>query len=319
VQRVALDTASLNSFRPYPAYQWLNFNSFPGRLRYDALQVTLHRPAGRLQYLVAYTLSRNTGTQTGLTCCANPNAIEPARSDGAMALDKRHNLVGSFNWMVPETGASSRWWRAIANGWQVSGIATFMSGWPFVLNFSGDLASSGVGQSWFGTPSIASGGGVSGVAPVYLRDPRLRGARSVGERLVDLDAIAIPSFGEDGPAQPPYDLRTPWSTSVDLTFIRNVPLHGRQALQVRAGVFNVFNTATIPPVANGRYVGGVDLVLDTRCKVHVDDVPTGSGFASGVCDPTQGFEFTEQTKENFGTIRQLNGHRLVEIAVKYTW
>jgi hypothetical protein len=318
VQRVALDSAALSQFQPYPAYGKLTFLSFPGRLQYDALQVTLSRPTGRAQYLVAYTLSKNTGTQTGLSCCANPNTIDPARSDGRMAVDKRHNLVGSFSWMVPETESPRRWLRTLANGWQLSGITTFMSGWPFVLNFSGDIASSGVVQSWFGTPSIQSGGGVSGIAPIYLRDPRL-GGRSVGNRLVDLDAIAIPEFGADGPAQPPYDLRTPWTTNVDLTVFRNLRLAGTQVLQLRVGVFNVFDTATVAAVANGRWVGGIDLELETRCKVRVDNVPTGSGYASGVCDPTGGFEFTEQTKANFGTIRMLAGRRIVELAVKYSW
>jgi hypothetical protein len=32
-----------------------------------------------------------------------------------------------------------------------------------------------------------------------------------------------------------------------------------------------------------------------------------------------GFEFTEQTKANFGIIRTLAGRRIVELAVKYSW
>jgi hypothetical protein len=48
-------------------------------------------------------------------------------------------------------------------------------------------------------------------------------------------------------------------------------------------------------------------------------VPTGNGYASGVCDPTGGFEFTEQTRGKFGKISTLQGHRIVELALKYTW
>jgi hypothetical protein len=189
-----------------------------------------------------------------------------------------------------------------------------------MLNFSGEIATGGVVQAWFGTPSMASGGGVAGVAPVYLRDPRIRGSRSPGEKLLDINAIAIPEFGKEGPPQPPYVIRTPWSTNLDLTLFKNVRLAKEQVLQLRVGIFNVFNTASAGVFASGQYFGDLDLTLDTRCKVHVDNVPNGTGgYVSGVCDPTGGFEFTEQTKSNFGKIKTLQGRRIVELAVKYTW
>jgi hypothetical protein len=37
----------------------------------------------------------------------------------------------------------------------------------------------------------------------------------------------------------------------------------------------------------------------------------------GVCDPTQGFHFSDYAKENFGKILTKRGHRVVELAVRF--
>jgi hypothetical protein len=36
-----------------------------------------------------------------------------------------------------------------------------------------------------------------------------------------------------------------------------------------------------------------------------------------VCDPTKGFSYTQQTKDNFGKINLKRGHRVVEFVLKY--
>jgi len=240
--------------------------------------------------------------------------IDPAKSDGVLPTDRRHNLVLSFNWMTPALPASTfGWLRGMADGWQVSSIASFISGPPILPSFSGDLASAQTLQAWFGTPSIGSGSGIPGVAPIYLRDPRLSGARSVGERLLDVSAIAIPAFGQSGPAQPPYDMRLPWRTNVDVSLVRSVRLGASRTLQFRVGAFNVFNTAW--------GTDDVDLTLDASCLVKVANVPTGTGdvVPGEICDPAGGFELTPQTRQNFGKIGLLRGHRIIELAVKYLW
>jgi hypothetical protein len=52
--------------------------------------------------------------------------------------------------------------------------------------------------------------------------------------------------------------------------------------------------------------------------VRVDGVPNGvGGTVDGVCDPTQGFHFTDLTKENFGKIVTKRGHRVIELAARF--
>ena len=63
VNRVALDPSLVNTLRPYPAYGPITPFDYGARSQYHSLQVTLSRQTGkRLQYFVAYTLSRAEGT-----------------------------------------------------------------------------------------------------------------------------------------------------------------------------------------------------------------------------------------------------------------
>ena len=54
------------------------------------------------------------------------------------------------------------------------------------------------------------------------------------------------------------------------------------------------------------------------CNVAGNGMPNGTGGnADNVCDPTQGFHFTQQTIDNFGKINLKRGHRVVEFVLKY--
>jgi hypothetical protein len=318
VHRLALDASVVNRYRPFQAYNRISWWEYKGVSHYHSLQVTASRQSGRnFQYFANYTLSKSTGTLGSEYARVNP--IDPARSFGVLDSDRRHVFNVSYNWNAPDLSPSPNpILRGILNGWQLSGISTFASGYPIRLRFIGDIASGGMATAWFGTPDIAVIGdqaGVGAVAPLYLGDPRNKGARKKDEKLFDISMIGIPSFGETGPPQSPYDLRAPWRWNHDFTIFKNFRINDLQKLQFRIGVFNMFNQA----YSTQRFANDIDLTLDTRCLKRVSGVPNGlGGFAGGlVCDPAGGFEFTENTIKNFGKINLLRGHRVVEFALKY--
>ena len=50
----------------------------------------------------------------------------------------------------------------------------------------------------------------------------------------------------------------------------------------------------------------------------MNNVPNGiGGTNNGVCDPTGGFSFTQNTIDNFGKVNLRRGHRVIEFALKY--
>jgi hypothetical protein len=203
------------------------------------------------------------------------------------------------------------------NGWQLSGITSYRSGQPLRVFFTGDLATEQMALAWWGTDAHGEGGSGDGngnagaITPVFLGDPRVGGATGVGDKILDVDQVAVPAFGESGPFQSPYYVRTPSRWNWDLTVFKNFPLGGGKRIQLRVGFFNLFNQAS--PGVND-----IDLDLRTVCDVRVNGVPNGAGGTTdGVCDPTGGFHLTDVARKNFGKIITRRGHRVIELAARF--
>ena len=322
VNRVALDASVVNGFRPFAAYPAIQDWSFEGESDYNSLQVTLSRQTGRrLQYFAAYTLARNKGTTSGNNEYGFIDPFDPSRTYGVLPTDRTHIFNLSWNAFLPD-GARGAMdnpiGRGLLNGWQLSGISTLASGVPIFLGFGGQAGGDGVSQAIFGTPDIIGnpgpGGGDRGaLAPMYTCDPRT-GNTGVGEKILNIDCIRIPEFGENGPLIPPYNLRMPTRINHDLTLFKNFEIASGQKLQFRVGFFNIFNQAWVTTNS----AADVDLVLDTTCNVMVNGLPNGAGGVSNdVCDPTGGFQYTQTAKDNFGKINLKRGRRVVEFVLKY--
>ena len=318
VNRVAVASVgdNLASFRKFNALGGITLYDYRGVSNYDSMQLTLSRQTGnRLQYFVAYTLAKNQGTLGGEYSSIDP--YDPSRTFGVLSSDRTHVLNVSWNAFLPDAarGAMNNTiGRAALNGWQVSGISSLASGIPIRLGFSGAAASNSIATAYFGTADVVgpSNSGGNALAPVYTCDPRLGGTK-VGSKILDIKCLAVPEFGKNGDLVPPYNIRTPTRDNHDLTLFKNFKTVGEQKLQFRVGFFNLFNQA----FANTNLGSDVNLTLDTTCNVRALGVPNGTGNTSDVCDPTKGFDFTPQTKDNFGKINLKRGHRVIEFVLKY--
>jgi hypothetical protein len=319
VNRVAVASVATNlaSFRKFNSLNGITLYDFRGVSNYDSMQVTLSRQTGRrLQYFVAYTLGRTEGTLGGEYSSIDP--YDPARTYGVLDQDRTHVLNVSWNAFLPDAakgGMNNPIGRGLLNGWQLSGISSMASGIPYRLSFAGAAASGPVSAAYFGTADVVgpSNSGGNGLAPVYTCDPTLSGS-GVGEKLLDVNCISVPKFGENGDLVPPYNLRQPTRFNHDLTLFKNFAIKGDQKIQFRVGFFNLFNQAY---ASTGADPTDINLLLDTTCRVTVSGVPDGAGGTQNVCDPTQGFDFTPQTKANFGKINLKRGHRVIELVLKY--
>jgi hypothetical protein len=320
VARMNLTDGVINTFRPYPTMQRITYQDFEGESNYNSMQVTLSRQSGRrLQYFLAYTLSKTNGTLGDEYRERDP--FDPARTYGVRDEDRRHVFNLSWNAFLPDPAKESAnpILKGVLNGWQVSGISTVSSGLPIHLVFGGPAGGTDVSQAYYGTPDsiiVRDNGNFNrgGLAPVFTCDPRLGGSKN-GEKFLDINCIGFPDFGAVGDVLPPYDIRTPTRMSHDLTMFKNFALKGDQKLQFRVGFFNMFNQAFATPRVDRN---DMVLALDTSCNVMANGVPNGEGGTNdGVCDPRGGFSFTTDAKTNFGKINLLRGHRIVEFALKY--
>jgi len=316
---VASDGTNLNTFRKYNALGGITTYDFNGVSDYNSMQLTLSRQTGRrLQYFVAYTLAQNKGTLGGeLSSIIDP--YDPTRTYGVLASDRTHVLNVSWNAFLPD-GAKGKmdngFGKALLNGWQLSGISSLASGIPIVPSFSGAAAQASIAAAYFGTADVVgpSNSGGNALSPVYSCDPNVSNNGKVGEKILDINCIGVPAFGQNGDLVPKYNIRTPMRTNHDLTIFKNFATINDQKLQVRFGFFDIFNQA----FASTNQPNDINLTLDTVCNVTVNNVPTGNGTnTANVCDPTKGFSYTPQTLSNFGRINIKRGHRVVEFVLKY--
>ena len=322
VNRVALDSSLVNTRRPYPSLGTIQDWSFEGVSDYDSLQVTLSRQTGRrLQYFATYTLAENKGTTSGNGEYGFIDPFDPDRTYGTLPVDRTHIFNLSWNAFLPD-GARGKLdnavMRGVLNGWQLSGISTLASGVPVFLGFAGQAGTDGVTQATFGSPDIignpAPGGGDrGGLAPVYTCDPRLDGG-NVGEKLFDINCIGLPKFGENGDLIPPYNLRMPTRINHDLTIFKNFAIKGDQKIQFRVGFFNLFNQAWVTT----NTTADIDLVLDTTCNVTPQRrVQRRRWHRRQRLRPDGGFQYTQNTIDNFGKVNLKRGRRVVEFVLKY--
>jgi hypothetical protein len=323
VNSVALNSDAVIAQRPYPALGNINWWEYTGTSNYHSLQVTLSRQTGkRLQYFLAYTFGKGLGTSVANGEYDAIDAFDPRhRSYGVLAYDRTHILNFSYNYSVPDLTKHGGVLGGILNGWQISGITTWASGTPLSLAFDGDLGSRSIENAWFGTPDhqpfrVTNGiGNGSTVEPIYTCNPS-RGGSKVGQKILDINCLQIPAFGQSGPFVPPIYMRLPSRANFDVTLFKNFRIGqgDKRKLQFRVGAFDLFNQAI--PVVNGDF-RDVDLTLRTTCNVKVNGVPNGvGGTVDNICDPTKGFSYTSQTLQNFGKIVLKRGHRVVELALK---
>ncbi|HZO54664.1 MAG TPA: hypothetical protein VFB63_18260, partial [Bryobacteraceae bacterium] len=116
---------------------------------YNALQVVVNRRYARgFSVLGSYTWSKSLGVNVATGEGSNgPRNPYDYRSDyGPLGLDRTHNFVVSALWDLPAGGPGApRWQQLIIGGWQMSGIASMVSGSPLTVRSGVDNSFSGIG------------------------------------------------------------------------------------------------------------------------------------------------------------------------------
>jgi len=193
---------------------------------YNSLQVSVERRMSKgLQFLAAYTFSKSIDNASTFEEILNP--FDP-RSDRALSLfDARHRFVFSYMWELPVpkyTGGKSK----LLNGWAVSGITTFQSGFPIRIISNNDLElMNSFDFNLPGRPDL--------VAPFTTQDPR-----TTGGFYFDPNLFADPTPGSLGSA-PRTICCGPGISNFDFAIHKITPISERVGTEFRAEFFNAFN------------------------------------------------------------------------------
>ncbi len=123
---------------------------------YNALEVSLQKRFSHgVSFLASYTWSKSiddassfnmTGSEAKPVAGENDLAQNPfdlAAERGLSMFDARHRFVFSYTWDLPFWKNGSEWYKHALGGWQLNGIVTLMSGTPFTVFDSNDVAAQG--------------------------------------------------------------------------------------------------------------------------------------------------------------------------------
>ena len=222
---------------------FINYLSKTAESKYDALGVRLEKRLTKgVSLLSAYTFSeatsnapqfRNAGGVNGAENSPPQDSYNLEAEWGPAYYDARHRWVTSMTAELPfgpgKRYATTGFWSHLLADFQVAGIYSMQSGFPFTVNLRGDTAGVGAGTGGiFVRPNMV--GGV---------DPYLPKTEWDNSRYLNTAAFAAPaaaafgSVGRNSVVGPGY-------INLDLSIARGFKM-GRTRLDLRAEAFNLTN------------------------------------------------------------------------------
>jgi len=241
---------------------------------YNSLQASLDKRFGHgLQFTTAYTFSKSFDEASSFEGILNP--IDQRRSRSLSNFDARHRIVFSYYWELPfhnYTGATGK----LLNGWALSGITTFQTGFPIRIQSAAD-------NELMYSFDFELPGEPNQIAPFRTMRPQSNGnyffdPNSFTENASDSSQPPCSAgasfgcydptlFGSLGNAR-----RTvccgPHISQTDFAILKTVPLTETKHLDFRAEFFNLFNhTQFFTPDGNtsdGAQFGQVTQARDPR-------------------------------------------------------
>ncbi|HEU4390102.1 MAG TPA: hypothetical protein VFV34_20030, partial [Blastocatellia bacterium] len=226
-----------NFLRPYKGYGDINYIEFASNSNYHALQVQANRRfSSSLSFGLSYTWSKAMDFTDANGGNINPFINPRIRNYGKAGFDRTHNLTVNYDYKLP--GFSKHWdngvTRWVLDGWELSGIASFISGAPLGIGYTTVQGTDLVG---------GSGGGVDSRV-VLTGDPNLPKSERTFSHYFDTSVVRPPTKAGFGIGNAPKDpIRGPginnWDVSIFKTF--KLAREGQVNLQYRLEMYNAFN------------------------------------------------------------------------------
>ena len=283
--KVGVDPNSLNAnnYRPITAYSNINLATNNLYANYNSMQVTWARTRGRYTVSLNYTFAKALGI-------INPSydSFNLANNYGVQGSNRTQLFNAAYSVVLPSP-AHNKLAGGVVNGWQLSGITMWQSG----ANLSGNTSESfnlnlnsykipGTtynvsSTSLLGTPNI-------NLHPLVTCNPA---SNLKPNQYINGSCFAIPTgIGQNGPTVMPT-VYGPAFFNTDLGIFKNYQIKESMKLQFRADGYNFVNH----PLWS--FNGNANLTL-------------GYNGSSGLLN-----------SPNFGLTTTKQGHRVVQLAVKF--
>ncbi len=237
-------TADPNNFRPIPQYGTLSLQRHGAYSNYHALQTTLTKQTGRVNFTFSYTWSKALGIVDNVIDALNRDA-----NYGPLGFDRSHVIAGSYVVKLPDAvKTGNAFAKGLLNGWQVSGIVQWSSGINLQqaqgaagVNFNMNAPFPGGGRTISG-PDIVGTNAIS-PQPILTCDPRKGLADG---QYLNGACFAPPVPGQNG--QPGFNgavimpyMQGPAFFNTDLSIFKTFRVGESKSLEFRASAFNFLN------------------------------------------------------------------------------
>jgi hypothetical protein len=322
----ALAGQNCDAFRPFKGFGGVRMANHIAYQNYNSMQAVLSRQVGRINFLASYTFSKALGLRNGGNQGAQADQLDLRGNNyGILGYDRTHAFNVAYTIELPKfakdmIGTDSKIAAGILDGWMLSGISQFASGYPLQANnvnfrMSGALeqtcrfAKTGpnaalcAGKADTDKVTIYNPGNVATVLgttdtsaqPTLTCDPR----KGLGEnQFANLNCFAPPPQGQRGVYVFPY-LKGPAYNSQDLTLAKVFAITETKKLQFRMSANNIFNHPLRSLQENNL---NLQFTTDNPDSANPKLVPN------------------QFTKDNFGRWTGLKfGRRIVTLGVKFTF
>ncbi len=222
-----------------------------------------------LSYLSSFTFSkaitnapqfRNAGGATGSENSPPQNSFDLAAERGLASFNAKARWVNTAVVELP-FGPGKKWLSQgvasqVLGGWQVAGIVSMQSGFPFTINVSGDTANIGGG----------SGGILIRGNPVPGQSAELPADQRSTAKWYNTNAFVQPPASEFG-ILGRNTLVGPGLFNIDTTLSKHIRIRERYRVEIRAEAFNLTNTpnySQIGRIINAPDYGMIDSQLPPR-------------------------------------------------------
>lgn len=301
-----------NHFRPYMGYgSNVRIRDYGSTSNYNSLQTSVTRRFSKgLQFGASYTWSKV------LTYADAVNGDVANYQDlrfwnyGLASFDRSHNFI--FHWTANLPKVSQLWnnsvLKAVADNWELSGIAQFQTGAPLSFDSLGGLPNitgggDGVRALLFGNPYAPKDEIHS--TKQYIDPTVFAAACAPGMSAAAIEAArCIPVGYMPGPDTPGITRakfgRGPGINNWDMALQKNIPIREQMKFTVRVEAFNIFNHVSFNSV-------DTDLTFDmsTSCLKLDSQGKTSCGLL--------------KPGSTFGQVNGERGARKLQLSARFTF
>jgi Carboxypeptidase regulatory-like domain len=248
---------------PVVAFASATYLQNSGNSNYNSLQISAERRARDVTYLLSYTYSKSLDD-----IAAKWDPRDPSRAYGQSSWDMRHNFVASYNWHLPFEHFLGA--HRYSQGWEITGISRFNTGFPVSLKSGGDFALTNIGLDY-----------PTQVGPLKKLNPH-----APGHNFFNASAFAsnlscgYEECGVTGSAKQ-YLFHGPGTINTDAGVEKDTKLTERTQLNLRIEFFNVFNHANFlsnTPTGSASVIGDAN---NSQFGQVTDTAPARVGQISG--------------------------------------